>query len=555
MCGIVGVWRSEPMEAQRACSDIDMMRSGVTHRGPDSHGTYLSKHLSVGFQHLKIMDKGNYASQPMEVGDWRVWLNGCIYNFKDLRKYLLDAGRCFNSISDTEVLASFIDKKGIYKAVPMLNGMFSFVAEQLSTGNVYIVRDRYGIKPMYWSPIDDGFAFASEAKALLKHPEVRLIPNKRSIGQWLSFQNMLTEDTMFNGIYPVPPATIWCLNTKNRTTYWEWDFTPKEIPYVDAVDECAYLLERAVKSQMCSDGEKVTSWLSGGVDSSAISLYGSHEKMFMVDFEDQDYGEGKYAAIVADHLGKAVSRDTYDCRIMWQTLYDTVKSLDTLRAGPSWSNWAAYNETRDKGFRVCLQGTGADELFGGYSWRYEAKDYFNVVYRSKVNLCRFDFDCRSFVQCNPSVSERYKWDAENFLAGVLHVGDHLSMAHGIEDRVPFLDNDLVNFACSLPHEYKDNKKILREALRGKLPVGILSRKKKGFTSPEAVWYYQPHNIARIRKLVYETPELHEYVYPEILGSLFASNNTPALWSIVALAVWCRIHLRGESREDFNTFIQ
>lgn len=550
MCGIVGAWHPDGKH-------IFKMDEALTHRGPDTNTLAIGHTLQVCFSHLKIMDKSTLNSQPFACGDWVVWMNGCIYNQAELDREVISRNKwqSYKSGSDAETVGWLINELGIYDAIPKLNGMFAIVAQNRQTNEVYIARDRYGIKPMFYAEVSGGFVFASEAKALLKHPDLKWTPNVQSIGQWLSFQNVLGNDTFFNGIQSVPPATIWCLNTQQRTKYWHWDFTPVNILYSTAVEECETLVRQAIKRQMCMDGAPITSWLSGGIDSSAIALYGDHQKMQIADFPGEEFSELKYAGIVATHLKKELCAYEYDSAAMWDNLYQTIHALDTLKAGPSWSNYALYKSTREKGFKVCLQGTGADELFGGYSWRYRAPNYFDIVYRSKVNLCRFAFDWQSFVMDNPSMNERYKWDSENFLTGLLHVGDHLSMAHGIEDRVPFLDNDLVNFACHLPYEYKENKKVLRESLRGYLPMGILSRKKKGFTSPEAVWYYQPENIDRIRRLVEGTPSMHEYLYPGILGSLFATYNTAAIWSILALSVWCRIHLMGESREDFNTFIQ
>jgi asparagine synthase (glutamine-hydrolysing) len=554
MCGIVGLW-SRDKTPEHANHMLEALRttSSLDHRGPDEQNYSVMTGLVLRFSHLKIMDTREVNRQPFESKSWRIWMNGCVYNTAELRSlYGIPEPR---STSDTEVVAELVERLSLPGAVVKLNGMFVIVAQHIQTGRVWIARDRYGIKPMFWCETPDGFAFASEIAPLLKFNPMGV--NRDAVGQWLGFQTILGQETLFQGIRSVKPATLWSLDTGHVERFWGWDFNPDpDMDYEDAVQGTREKLQSAVERQSCAE-RPISMWLSGGVDSSAIAAMTPETIVpLCADFDEDEFSESGWAELVRSHVGK--TNDLVRWRLkagdMWRNLYDTIKSLGTLRAGPSWSNRAMYEITRDFG-PVCLQGTGGDEIFGGYTWRYDtARDYFDIVYRSRVNLCSFAFDARACIPNAMPLQDRYTWDAEHFLTGVLHAGDHLSMAQGIEDRVPFLDNDLVDFAVQIPHEFKFNKKVLKESLRDLLPVSILSRPKRGFTSPESLWYYESFSRARIMLLIKTTEELREFVDTSVVDSLFETRNTAALWSIVALAIWLRINLRGESREDFITLV-
>lgn len=530
MCGIVGAFRRSSITD----AVVKEMADAIRHRGPNSQTQYASKDLKLVFNRLAILDQTTAAEQPQCSGNWRVWLNGCIYNYQELKRFFPPS--IWKTTGDTEVLAALIERFGFESAIPMLNGMFVIVAHNCKTSETFIARDRYGIKPLYYGRYEDQLVFASEIKALLKLPGYQARPDPEGIAQWMSFQNIYNDATLFLGIRKMEKGTIWNLVTGHKTKYWKWDFKPNEqMDYWDAVAEVRDLFIKAVDRQSISD-MPISAWCSGGVDSSAIASVAKC-RVFNCSFSELEYDETKYARMISDKHRLAHYSSFIDHETLRSVIFRTIESLEDLRVGPSYSNYYLYALT-SKFSRVCLQGTGADELFGGYTWRYDTKDYEQVANRTGIPYTgdQFDFSCYP-----ESIYERYDFDAETFLEGVLLVGDKLSMAHSIEDRVPFLDNDLVDFAQTIPAKFKFEKQILKDALKGIVPDEILTRKKKGFTSPEAVWFYRKENRAWILETIKASKQLPKYVQIDAI-QLFDQKNTPAIWSLLALAIWFQVFI-------------
>ena len=457
----------------------------LDHRGKE-RSTFKDKDLLINFNRLSIINPK--ASQPVTVGDYTVFLNGCIYNHK--------------GDSDTQWVAEQINAKGI-EVVKEFNGMFALVVWRKSVRELYLIRDRYGIKPIYYIDTEDGFYFSSEIKGLPYQKGV----NSEVLSQWLVLHENLSKETLFKGVYQVPPATIHKRsNGWNETKYWEWNLSNTYYDYEESVKEVRRLLKQAVKRQMIGDHE-VGCELSGGVDSSALAKLSGGD-CYTVDFDTNS--ELDWAQKIADtNIIKASKRN--------MDLPSTIKHLEDLRAGASWSNYLLY-----KGFKntVGLSGAGSDELFMGYTWRYEG-DYFDKVNRTKIGG-RHEEYCRYFIE--QDLEFRRLYDLKHFLGGLLVVGDRLSMAHTKEIRVPFLDNDLVDFVTQLPPHYLYGKRILKDALKGIVPQEIIHRKKQGFSSPD---YFQGVEFNRIRA----------YISEEEIKK--ADNNSPLMWSLVAFEQWLK----------------
>ncbi len=458
------------------------MLDSMEWRGRDQRSIHEYATCKVGFRRLAITDIGTpqpgVASYlPPDVGiekrhdfEWEVFTNGEIYNYKDLG---------FQG-SECEVLAQGFAKYGP-KFVKRLSGMFVIVAIQGE--NVWVFRDRYGIKPFYWFDTKAGLVLASEIKPILKHPEYRFAVNEAAKAQWLTFNNVLTDDTLFQGIRKMEKGTYWHLNTGAVTKYWQWDFTPIKMDYQEAVSEVRRLVIQSVE-RMTPKEVPFGCSLSGGIDSGIIANLLPDCHTFTVGFT-----EGSDERALAELSGKQQYEIVYN---QVRHLEETVFHLEDLRVGASWSNYGLY-QLASKFVKVIFDGAGADELFGGYGWRYTEPDYWNIVNRTGVEseYCRRIFE-QAFVE--DTLAERFKFDAEYFLEGVLLVGDRLSMAHTIECRLPFLDNDLMDFALTLPMEYKQNKRILKDAFSDILPSEVLNAKKRGWTSPD--WIEGQGNQAR-----------------------------------------------------------
>lgn len=521
------------------------MANAMRHRGPDDQTLYQStpggpvykKPLTVVFDRLAIIDTSANARHPQHKGSWRVWLNGCVYNYRELRALCPEYH--YHGHGDTEVLAALIDKYGFSRAIPMLNGMFAILAYDERTGETWCARDRYGIKPLYYAqPSADVTIVASEIKGLLRYQGMRARPDLAGIGQFMTFQNIFTRGTtMFEGIATLSPATIRNFSTGDETQYWEWRFNPTAINADEAAATTCELIAQAVRRQLVSD-VPIATWCSGGLDSGAIAML-ANKPLLTAGFTYPEFDETPYARQLAKARGLEHSGVRVTSLDFWEQLDATVLALEDLRVGPSYSNYMLYQHANEKRYRVCLQGTGGDELFAGYVWRYDEPQYRNIIMRTgHVSPLSFDFDPDACWTIPGTIEERLAFDANHFLTGVLAVGDKLSGAHGIEDRVPLLDNDLVDFATTLPFALNRNKAVMRDALVDLLPESILARPKRGFTSPEKRTFYELRPQIAIKEILRRSPA-REFLCMDIVDRWPRERNTAGLWCVLALDSWCR----------------
>lgn len=441
----------------------------IAHRGKDEIVLHEYKHCRVGYRRLATTNVNETPTFP----GWMVYLNGEIYNYKELGY----------EGSEVDVLSQGFKAEGT-DFVKRLNGVFFIVAID-EKENVLIFRDRYGVKPAYIWENDAFILVTSEIRSILKHPEYQLKENLVSVEQWFVFNNVFSHETMFSRINKVPSGSYiyFPINRPSDDvylchTYWKWSFVPNEtMEYDYAVSEVRRLVTQAVLRQIPNE-VKFGACLSGGVDSNIIAaLIPTSTEFYTVTYDGDsvEYSLAKLSekSITNVHYSKV------------EHLAETVESLEDLRVGASWPNYGMFKKMSGDGVKVCFDGSGADELFGGYKWRYDtSKDYYEVINRTKrkSKFCEKIGNHFLFEQSN--IYARYEFDAKHFLQGVLLVGDKLSMAHTIELRVPFLDNDLVDFAQTIPSKFKENKKILKDAFKDLLPSAVLSAPKRGFTSPD-----------------------------------------------------------------------
>lgn len=417
----------------------------IAHRGKDQKGVFPFGDYQLGFVQLAITDIG--TSQPGIFESTRVFLNGEIYNYKDL-----------GNGSECEVLARGFHAEGP-EFVKKLNGMFAIAA--LICGKVYVFRDRYGIKPLYLS--ESGAA--SEIKPLVEKAKI----NVNSEREWLAYNNIFSNETLFEGVAVMPPGSYMCMNDRVPVHYWKWEYKTVPIRFLEAVAEVRRLVIQAIKRQIPS--VPYGSCVSAGIDSNIIaSIVGG--PTFTVG----------YAGVECE-LEVAAKYNSYNTQIIYDrvTHFDeTIYHLEDLRVGASWPNYGLFKKASES-VKVIFDGAGSDELFGGYPWRY-CGDYYELMNRTKTGLAdRESFTSKYFPV--DTFLNRLTFDATHFLPGVLSVTDKLSSAHTIEARVPFLDNDLVDYCLTLPPEYLKDKILLRAAFED-LPFEIVWGKKKGFSSPD-----------------------------------------------------------------------
>lgn len=627
MCGIAGIYNlnKEPVNKNL----VQSMMNSLAHRGPDDEGLWLTGNAGLGHRRLSILDLSAHGKQPMisKNKEWVVVFNGCIYNFRELKEELIKSGHIFTSNSDTEVIVEGLAEHGVDYFIKF-NGMFAIGAYNTKTNELFLSRDRYGIKPLYYCFTGNSFLFASEIKAFLKHPDFKVELNFSSLNEYFTFQNLFSYQTLFNGVYILPQANTVKINTSTKEvihkSWWDYDFSNPDytISYDDARTRTKELLQNAVHRQIVSD-VPVGSYLSGGMDSGSITSAATgfipRLTTFTCGFDMSDvtgveanYDERRDAELMSYYFKTEHYEQVINAGDLSWSLPKVVWHLEDLRAGMSYPNYY-ISRLASKFVKVCLQGTGGDELFGGYPWRYyrvfrsmDQKEFFNNYYEfwqrlvhdnEKKNLFTrnvykeidtneprrifervFTFNKNlNYDTPEEHIQNSLYFEIKTFLHGLLIVGDKLSMASGLEERYPFLDNEFVNFAQKVPVKYKlanlekmkkidenefrdkrklyteydDGKNILRDAMRDFIPEKILMRKKQGFSAPDESWY-RGENAKYIKDLLLNNSTVSgEFInrkYTErILGEHFEQkrNHRLLIWSLMNFEWWCRIFINNE----------
>ncbi|MGW8194318.1 MAG: asparagine synthase (glutamine-hydrolyzing) [Desulforhopalus sp.] len=382
MCGICGfTWKDEVL--------VRKMMDRVVHRGPDQDGVYCADEISFGHRRLSIIDLSENGAQPMFNEDRSVCLvfNGEIYNFLGLRKDLEAKGHRFYSQTDSEVIIHGYEEYGI-DVVDRLSGMFAFALYDFSAGKLVLVRDRIGIKPLYYTERDGQLLFASEIKAILADSATDRVLNKQALYDYLGFEFVPSPQTMFAGIHKLPAGHLLVHQHGQSTLRQYWDLSFAQFPppqsYDDAVDQLRHHLDSAVKSHLISD-VPLGVFLSGGLDSSClVALMRKHTtdpiKTFTIGYEDKSFSELDYAQIVADHCQTdhhILRLDSLKPEYVEQTLYHLDEPMTDLSTVPL---YLLCKQAREQ-VTVCLSGEGADESFAGYD-RFKASrlnSYFEML--------------------------------------------------------------------------------------------------------------------------------------------------------------------------------
>lgn len=475
MCGIVAIFNRGENAQFADARTVELMRGMILHRGHDNYSLKRHKTITVGYNRLAITARSRSCSYGFELA---AYLNGEIYNYRQLAKEL----ELPPTASERDVL-----ERGFFtygpKFVKRLNGMFVILL--VMDKDVYIFRDRYGIKPIYIYGDAGKIYIASEIKAFLQVPDFKPELNEHSADEWMSFNNTFSHaNTTFKNVALMPQGHYLHLNTGAMHKYWQWEYNTIDIPYIEAVALTRELVIQAIQRQIPGEVD-FGCCLSSGVDSNIIySQLPAMTPTFTVGFSGED-DERKGAEAEGMQNYHVVYRN-----VQW--MEEAIYALEDLRVGASWSNYGLC-KLASKFCEVLFDGAGADELFGGYPWRYDmSKDYFTIVNRTGIDnpemRARF-----ALIYPVDSPENRRAFDAVHFLPGVLLVGDKMSMANTIEMRVPFLDNDLVDFVLTLPLEYLQGKKLLKDAFREDLNPAIIEGKKRGFSSPD--WFAGPGNQA------------------------------------------------------------
>lgn len=603
MCGIAGLFdpRGAPVDVGRVGAMCDML----THRGPDDSGLWNDGPVALGHRRLSILDLSPRGRNPMANEDESIWIvfNGEIYNFRELRRELESLGHRFRSQTDTEVIIHLYEELGP-ASVERLNGIFAFALWDGPRRRLLLVRDRVGVKPLYYTRIGGTLAFASEIKAFLALPEFAVRPDLAAFSEHLTFQNMLGERTLFEGVKLLPAGHMQIFEDggETRRQYWDLRFeTDHGVTTDDWTHGLRERFEAAVTRQLVSD-VPVGSYLSGGMDTGSISAVAARKirplHTFTCGFElpqgiseqEKHFDERRESQDLAEILGTRHHAIVLGRNAMEQVLPHVLWHLDEPRVGISYQ---VYHTTRmiQRHVTVVLSGVGGDELFAGYPWRYEpileleGSDFETAYFRSWTRLLHEDekralftpevnrklggfssFDSFRNVLTNAGDVEPLHralyFDFKTFLNGLLVVDDKLSMAHSVEARVPFLDNDLVDYVARMPAGLKlcegRGKNVLRDAMRGLLPDATLDRRKQGFTPPDQTWY-KGQTLAYIRDLILSPRAVARGYFQhkaleKILEDHLADrrNHRFLIWSLMCFEWWNRIFVDRETLPELST---
>lgn len=585
MCGIVGFVGAR----ENAQTILQAMMDRIAHRGPDGQGQFLEGPVALGQRRLSIIDLDG-GKQPMynEDGSLVVVFNGEIYNFQALTAELQAAGHTFATRSDTEVLLHGYEEWG-KGMLDRLRGMFTFALWDRKAETLFLARDHFGIKPLYYYQNEEGeLLFGSEIKSFLDHPGFHKALNEDQLSLYLSYQYSPGEDTFFRGVKKLLPAhcLTWQGGEVKIERYWQPAFTPDEGPALAEWEQAiADAMTESVAAHKIADVE-VGSFLSSGVDSSYMAALAKVDKTFTVGFANKQYDETDFAKEFSAHIGVK----NYAYRITpeeyWANLGRIQYHMDEPLADAASVALYFVNREAAKQVKVCLSGEGADEFFGGYNIY---KEPFTVSWYDKLPLWlrRAVGAAASVLPPVPGVNflvrrgrpleERYigntnlmgerrkrqllknytgrilptdlsrpyfektrgqdavtrmeYCDLNLWMVGdILLKADKMSMANSLELRVPFLDRRVFDLACRIPTSCKVNAAQTKIAMRGAaektIPPKTADKKKLGFPVPVRAW-------------------LREEKYAAILREAFASDAAEKFFNTAALNKMLDQHLSGK----------
>jgi asparagine synthase (glutamine-hydrolysing) len=567
MCGILAISESN-LDIKNY--KIDAMLNAIKHRGPDGNGQMMLKNCFLGHQRLSIIDIEN-GVQPMQSNDHIITFNGEIYNYKELKSILVAEGFTFKTNSDTEVILKSYEKWG-EGCVEKFDGMFAFAIWDIKKNQLFIARDRFGKKPVFYSLDDGAILLSSEIKSILASERVVPEVDYSAIDNYLRLMYIPPWKSVYKNIHQIPPAHYAVFNDGKITIkrYWKLTSKPITVSYQEAKKEVHRLLVNAVSKRLLSSDVEVGSFLSGGVDSSLITLIaskitGNPLKVFSVSYKEHD--ELPFASEVSDKINSNLFKVDVDY-LNIPVLENVVKYFDEPHANTSNFPQHLVSRLASKKVKVVLSGDGADELFLGYKW-HTKKDGLDLFERRMNIICAFDYESRrdlwksdKYINDDILAPEAYLglvndlkkveiFDITSHLPGqILTKVDRASMMHSLEVRMPFLDTELVEYVFNLPHEYKidkdGQKSILRDILSEYMPKKFAYRKKQGFGSPIWLWlkeketkkyiYSKLGHGAVIRKFL-NGKQVDKYIF-----DLYKEDNTheragQRVWVLLCLELW------------------
>ena len=588
MCGICGQLRFD--EENVSSKSLNTMMSRLARRGPDASGSWIDGKIGFGHQRLSIIDLSNHGAQPMldDVLNLTLVFNGTIYNYKKLRLQLAKKGYTFFSHSDTEVILKAYHYWG-EDCVKHLDGMFAFCVYDITKQNLFIARDRMGIKPLYYNLSSKSFTFASNTQALLTQ-NIDESVNPIALQQQLSLHGVVpAPNTIVKGIRKVKPATTISIDSKGgwrENTYWRplAERSNSEISDEDYIERTHELLTLAVAKRISATDVPIGVLLSGGLDSSLIVALlneAGHKNIrtFSIgfeDIEDEAGSEFEYSDQVVEKFNTKHNKYITKNEEVLPRLIEAVSNMAEPMVGQDAVAFYLLSEKVSRHVKVVLSGQGADEVFAGYFWYPRmAQEQGNEVDRFAKHYV--DRTHEEFLQTvmpsyhGPNYTNKWltkefnKSGAETFMDKVLRTDitrlivddpvkrvDNMTMAWGLEARVPFMDTDLVEWALKMPASLKmkgGGKFPLKKIARDLLPTSVIDRKKGYFPMP-ALKYVQGEYLEFMSDILTSNACINRGIFSQeyvnnVINSprkYMTALNGSRLWHLALLEFWMQINI-------------
>ena len=583
MCGICGQLRFDRRKV--SSETLNKMMLKLARRGPDSNGQWITGKIGFGHQRLSVIDLSSLGSQPMIDDKLKLSLvfNGTIYNYKSLRDQLTSKGYTFFSQSDTEVILKAYHFWG-ENCVKYLDGMFAFAIWDSSSHQLFVARDRMGIKPLYFNTTSEAFTFASNSQALLTQSLDKSI-NPIALQQQLSLHGVVpAPNTIINGIQKLKPGTYVTIDSERNiqeNTYWRPNAkrpvgNVSDEEYIERTHE---LLTAAVTKRMNASDVPIGVLLSGGLDSSlivALLKEAGHERIrtFSIGFEDIDDEAGsefEYSDQIVSRFDTEHKKYKVSNQEVLPRLSEAVMNMAEPMVGQDAVAFYLLSEQVSKHTKVVLSGQGADEAFAGYFW------YPRMANEDGDEIERFS---KHYVEYLQTVANRYRGEnhtrswlnkefskpgADSFIDKVFRTDmtrlivddpvkrvDNMTMAWGLEARVPFMDTELVEWALSIPPSLKmkeEGKYPLKNIARGLLPESVIDRKKGYFPMP-ALKYIQGEFLEFMSDILLSDACINRGIFDrsyvnEVIDSprqYMTALNGSRLWHLALLEYWFQINV-------------
>lgn len=571
MCGIAGFIEPSGRRNGENENILNRMLSRIQHRGPDETGLFITPTACIGNVRLSIIDLAG-GQQPLSTADGTKWIayNGEVFNYIELREELISLGHKLKTHSDTEVVLHLYEEYG-EKCLSKLNGQFAFAVYDTVKDELFLARDRVGIRPLYYYQSGNRLIFGSEIKSIFEYPGTERKLSPEGLHQVFTFWTTLTPDTVFEGIKELSPGHYLKFSKGELKTepYWHLDFATTGNLFKGSIDEAAeqlrYLFKDAVKLRLRADVQ-VAAYLSGGLDSSITTSFIKEVQpdvlnTFSIGFADKVFDETKFQKEVSEYLNtnhKSITIFDSDIpemlpRVVWHT------ETPILRTSPL-PMMKLSGLVRNNDIKVVITGEGADEVLGGYNifketiirnfWAKEPRSklrplllkklypYIPQIANASPQMLRMFYGYRLEDTDSPVYSHLLRWknssrilnhlssemkqytyfpdpvkEYESSIAGMVRdysplqkaqfietnvfmsgyllssQGDRMAMGNSVEGRYPFLDHRIIEFASTLPDDFKlkglNEKYILKHMMKGKLPQSVLKRPKQAYRAPVA----------------------------------------------------------------------